>query len=264
MSDILCVCCFAFLAGLLDAVVGGGGLIQLPALLIFYPKTDLATLFGTNKLSSIAGTSVAVWRYSLHVRLDWKTILPAALSAFVFSFLGARAVIFLSTANLRPWILALLIVVAVYTFVRKDFGSLHAPHLTPRKQLALGLFVGAGLGFYDGFFGPGTGSFLIFAFIGLFGFDFLNATASAKVLNAATNLGAILCFAPSGRILYSVALPMAAANVAGSLVGTRLAILKGSRFVRVLFLSVVSAIILKLVYDSFINPGINSGIKSGN
>ena len=255
MSDILCVSCFAFLAGLLDAVVGGGGLIQLPALMIFFPKTDLATLLGTNKLSSIAGTSVAVWRYSLHVKLDWKTILPAAFSAFVFSFLGAQTVIFLSHVNLRPWILALLIVVAIYTFVRKDFGSLHAPHLTPGRQLALGLFVGAALGFYDGFFGPGTGSFLIFAFIGLFGFDFLNATASAKVLNAMTNLGAILCFAQSGNVLYSLALPMAVANVAGSLVGTRLAILKGSRFVRVLCLAVVSAIILKLAYDYFKQSG---------
>lgn len=251
MSEILLVCLASFFAGCIDAIVGGGGLIQLPAMLIFFPTTDPATLFGTNKLASIAGTSVAAWRYSSKITFQWSTVLPATLSAFVFAFLGARTVLLFKPGNLRPLILVLLILVALYTFWRKDLGALHAPKLSILAQRWLGIAVGGLIGFYDGFFGPGTGSFLIFALIGLFGFDFLNATASAKVINVATNLGALICFAWSSRIMYDVAIPMALFNIAGAIAGTKLAILKGSAFVRVLFLIIVSAIIAKLAFDTF-------------
>lgn len=250
---ILIVCAFAFLAGMIDSIVGGGGLIQLPALMIVFPKIvdqDIALLYGTNKLSSVFGTMVAVRQYARHMTLDWHFVRPAAASAFIASFFGALTAIWLSGKNLRPAVIVMLIVVAVYTFIRKDFGSLHAPKLTAERRRALGILIGAVIGFYDGFFGPGTGSFLIFAFIGLFGFDFLNSTACAKVVNAATNVGALLCFIPKDRVIYTLGLPMAAFNILGSIVGTRLAILKGSRFVRVLFLVVVSAIIARLIYDS--------------
>lgn len=151
---------------------------------------------------------------------------------------------------LRPAILVLLIAVAVFTFVKKDFGSLHAPKLAATTQKLVGISIGVAIGFYDGFFGPGTGSFLTFAFIGIFGFDFLNAAASAKVVNFATNLSAMLYFAFTDNILYQYALPMAACNTIGSLLGTKLAINKGSQFVRGLFLVVVSALIIKFAYDT--------------
>lgn len=234
----------------MDSMVGGGGLIQLPALLILLPHTALATVFGTNKLVSIAGTSTAATQYARHVRLDWLTLLPAAGAAFLCAGLGAKAVTLVQTSFLKPAILVLLIAVAVYVFWQKDFGAIHAPKLSPKTRRWAGVGIGSVLGFYDGFFGPGTGSFLIFTFIGVFGFDFLTASASAKVVNAATNLAAVLFFGFTGHLLYALALPMAACNVGGSVLGTHLAVAKGSRFVRVLFLVVLSGIIVRFAWDT--------------
>ena len=149
----------------------------------------------------------------------------------------------------------LLVLVAVYTFIKKDFGSLHAPKLTEQKERLYGLLIGASIGFYDGFFGPGTGSFLIFIFIGLFGFNFLAASAAAKVINVATNLSALLYFGYKGYIMYEVAVPMAVCSIIGSQLGTRTALNRGVGFVRVLFLVVVTGIILKFAYDTYGSGG---------
>jgi uncharacterized membrane protein YfcA len=249
--DMLILFIMAFLAGFIDSIVGGGGLIQTPALLIFLPHFPLATVFGTNKLVSITGTSAATIQYSRHIDIPWKAALLTAASAFVCSFLGARAVSIINPNILRPIIIILLVIIAVYIFTKKDFGSIQAIHLTSNQQVASGLVAGAVIGFYDGFFGPGTGTFLIFAFITLFGFNFIVSSASAKVVNIATNLAALIFFALNGNILYHIAIPMAAFNVLGAVVGSRLAILKGSRFIRVLFLLVVFAVISKLVWDTF-------------
>ena len=249
--EIVYLCLFAFLAGLIDSVVGGGGLIQLPALFVFLPHVPVPMVFGTGKLSSIAGTTVSMWRYARNVELNWHALLPAAITAFVFSFLGARALSHFDTALLRPLILVLLISVAVYTFIRKDFGAIHAPRLAANKETWYGVGVGMVIGFYDGFFGPGTGSFLIFIFVGIFGFNFLTSSASAKVVNVATNLSALLYFGYKGYILYHIGIPMAVCSVLGSVVGTRIALVKGSGFVRKLFLVVVTGIILKFAYDTF-------------
>ncbi len=248
--EIAFLCVFALLAGFIDSVAGGGGLIQLPALLIFLPHMPVANLLGTNKLASIAGTSFAVVQYGRHVGVEWRATLPATITAFVFSFVGARIASLINTEVMRVVILALLALIAVYTFVRKDFGSLHAPKLAYLPELLLSMTAGMTIGFYDGFFGPGTGSFLIFVFIGIFGFNFLKASASAKLINFATNLSATLYFAFTNNILYKLAIPMAVCNILGSLAGTRLAILKGSRFVRIFFLLVVAGMILKLAYDT--------------
>jgi uncharacterized protein len=245
------LCAFAFLAGLIDSIAGGGGLIQLPALFIFLPDAAVAQLLGTSKLASISGTSIATAQYARHVSIDWKATLPATVTALIFSLLGARVVTLLNPSLLRPLILLLLAAIAVYTFLRRDFGSLHAPRLEPVPQFLLGVATGTVIGFYDGFFGPGTGSFLIFIFIGVFGFSFLSASASSKLVNFATNLSAVLYFGFTGNILFKIAVPMALFNMLGSIVGSRLAILKGNRFVRVFFLVVVSAMILRLAYDVF-------------
>ena len=250
--NIAFLCFFAFLAGFIDSIVGGGGLIQTPAMLVFLPHVPIPTLFGTGKVSGISGTAAALFSYARQVKINWRTILPAALTAFIFSFIGARAVSHINSDALRPVVLVLLIAVAVYTFIKKDLGALHAPKLTPLKELLCGLLLGLVIGFYDGFFGPGTGSFLIFAFVGVFGFSFLAASASAKLVNVATNLSALAYFAYSGQILYHIGIPMAVCNIIGSQIGSRLAIAKGSGFVRVFFLLIVSAIICKFAYDSFI------------
>lgn len=250
--DLVWLGALAFVAGLVDAVVGGGGLIQIPALLLLLPReasADLAAVFGTNKMASICGTGVAVVRYARQVAIPWASVLPAALAAFGSAYLGALAVSHFDRALLEPVILVLLVLVALYTFARPGFGHLHAPAFGRSVERAIGMSVGAVLGFYDGFFGPGMGSFLIFAFVGLLGFDFLSASASAKVVNFATNLSALLLFASTGQVLYGYALPMAACQIAGSLVGTRLAIRRGSRFVRVLFLVVSSALIVRFAWQ---------------
>ena len=250
--EIYYLCFFGFLAGFVDSVVGGGGLIQLPALFIFLPSglaDSLAAVFGTNKFSSICGTGTAVIQYSRRVRINWHSILPAGLAALIFSFLGARTVSLVHAQVLKPLILFLLIAVATYTYWQKDLGGLHAPQFTARRERQFGVLVGMVIGFYDGFFGPGTGSFLIFIFIGLFGFDFLAASASAKVINFATNLSAVIYFAATHRIYYQIALPMGLCNLLGALTGSRLAILKGNAFVRVFFLAVVAIMILRFGWE---------------
>jgi uncharacterized protein len=249
--ELVPLCLAAFAAGFIDSVVGGGGLIQLPALFIFAPTLPPATLFGTNKLSSICGTSVATVQYARHVEMRWRVALWAAGMAFVCSYFGARLVSLIPKDTLRPAVLVLLILVAIYTAWKKDFGSLHAPKLSNTNEILVALALGAGLGFYDGFFGPGTGSFLIFGFIGLFGFDFLRASAAAKVVNLMTNTAALCYFAPAGHVVYSIGLPMGAFNILGAVLGTRFAILKGSAFIRVLFLVIIAAVILKFAFDTF-------------
>jgi uncharacterized membrane protein YfcA len=250
LTQLIALCAAAFLAGFIDSVVGGGGLIQLPALLILLPHaTPVPDILGTNKFVGLTGTSAAAWNYARQVKIEWGAVWPAAVCGLVFSFCGALSVSHLNPAVLRPMILLLLTAVAVYTFRRQDFGALHAPRLAPGARGPLSALMGGVVGFYDGFFGPGTGSFLIFGFIGIFGFDFLTASAGAKIINSATNLSTVGYFASTGHVLYRLALPMAVCNVLGSFTGTRLAILRGSRFVRVFFLVVVCAIICKLAFD---------------
>jgi uncharacterized membrane protein YfcA len=242
----------AFGAGLIDAVVGGGGLIQIPLLFSAFPKELPATIFGTNKLAAVFGTIFAARSYARRVEMPWRTILPAAVAAFFFSYLGAMAVAWLPREFLRPLILVLLVGAAAYTYARKDFGSLHRPQHAGHHELVYALILGSTIGFYDGFFGPGVGSFLVFLFIRFFGFDFLHASAAAKVVNVATNIAALSFFIPNGYLLPAIAISMAVCNVLGSLVGTHLAFRHGNGFVRNLFLVVVSTLILKFSYDTFI------------
>jgi uncharacterized membrane protein YfcA len=247
----------AFLAGFVDAVVGGGGLIQLPALFVFLPAAaavEVPAVMGTNKFSSICGTSIAALQYALKVRFQWRVLGPAALCAFVGSFIGARAVSLLNPAFIRPVILLLLVIVAIFTYARKNFGQARRSKLSGPVQFWAAAGVGLLIGFYDGFFGPGTGSFLILAFVGVFGFDFLLASASAKVVNLATNLAAVGWFASIGKILYFYAIPMALANIAGAAIGARLAILKGNEFVRKFFLGVVLLLIARFAYEIAASP----------
>lgn len=249
-SGLLALVLAAFLAGAIDAVVGGGGLIQIPALFAVHPGESAATLFGTNKCASVVGTANATWRYALRVKMPWRTILPAAVAAFVFSYLGAAAVAWLPKDAIRPLILLLLILSAVYTLQRKDFGQSHRPAHAGHRELVYAVLLGGVIGFYDGFFGPGTGSFLIFLFVRFFGFDFLHASAGAKVVNVATNLAALAYFVPNGYVLPVLALTMAVANVSGSMAGTWLALKHGSGFVRQVFLVVVGALIVKFAWDT--------------
>ena len=185
---------FAFIAGFLDAIVGGGGLIQLPALLIQFPQLALPTLFGTNKIAALSGTSIAAVQYAKRIRFKWKVLLSISLFSFLFSFLGARTVSYLDSEALKPLILIILIAIAIYTFIKKDLGNVATKDLSTTKKMIFGALIGAAIGFYDGFFGPGTGSFFVLAFVVILGFDFLSASAYAKVVNCITNISALLVF----------------------------------------------------------------------
>ncbi|AKU14615.1 hypothetical protein AzCIB_4730 [Azoarcus sp. CIB] len=239
----------AFFAGVVDAVVGGGGLIQIPALFSAFPNASPATLFGTNKLSSVVGTTSAAIQYGRRVEIPWRVTLPGAVAAFTGSWFGARTVAYLSPELLRPLVLGLLILVAIYTFRRKDFGTGGSALPAGRRPVALALLIGAVVGFYDGFFGPGTGSFLIFLFVRFLGMDFLRASVNAKILNVATNVAAIALFASTVELLWQVAGVMAVCNLSGALVGSRLALRHGAGFVRRMFLGVLCVLIGKMVYD---------------
>lgn len=242
----------ALFAGFVDSIVGGGGLIQLPALFAAFPSAAPATLFGTNKLASIVGTTSAAVQYSRRVEIPWRVAGPGAIAALVGSWYGAKAVAYLDPAILRPLILALLVLVALYTFLRKDLGAVSREPEHGRRSVAIALGVGGVIGFYDGFFGPGTGSFLIFLFIRLLGMDFLRASVSAKILNVATNLAAISFFVGNVELMWKLAAVMAVCNLTGSILGSRMALRHGTGFVRKMFLAVVTVLIARLAYDTFL------------
>ena len=250
--ELLIVSLASLLAGLVDSIVGGGGLILVPALFATFPTAPPATLFGTNKSASVWGTAIATAQFSRRVHMRWSAILPAAGAGFSGSFVGAWVVTVIDPAFLRQLLPLILLAVLIYTLAKKDLGRHHTTHLAGQHEALVASAIGVVIGFYDGFFGPGTGSFLVFLFVRLLGYDFLNASASAKLVNTATNLAALVLFAAKGHIWWHFALAMALANVTGSLIGTRLALKHGSGFVRGVFVVVVSALILKTGFDAFL------------
>ena len=244
----------ASLAGFVDAIVGGGGLIQVPALLTGYPAVPPATLLGTNKLGSICGTTSAVLRYMRVVRLPWALLLPAAVVAFLAALAGASLVSSVSPALFRPLVPIMLGVVLAYVLWHRDLGARHAPIVFSRRRSCAALASIALIGGYDGFFGPGTGSFLMLLFIRLYGFDFLHASAGARAINVATNLGALLFFGFHGEIHWILGFALGLCNAAGSVLGTHTAVKHGSKFVRVIFIVVVTALIAKTAADAWVSP----------
>lgn len=249
--NLILLCAAAFAAGLIDAVVGGGGLIQIPALFSVLPQASPASVFGTNKLASIFGTASAAVRYARRIDVPWRAALPAALSAFALSYFGAMTVALLPKEWLRPLVLLLLVLVTAYTYVKKNLGAVDQRRPHGRRDMLLAAGFGGAIGFYDGFFGPGTGSFLIFMFVRFFGLDFLRASVSAKIVNAATNLAALLFFGANGYVLVATGLAMAVFNIGGSLLGSHLAIRHGAGFVRRVFLGVACVLIVKFAWDTF-------------
>ena len=241
-------------AGFVNSIAGGGGLVSVPVLLGLYPQAAPATLFGTNKAAMICGTLQAAGSYSRHVRLPWRMLGPAMVAAIAGGLCGAWAVTLVASDWLRPLLPVLLGLVLVHTLWHGEAGRVHAPRHAPGREAALGTAIAAGLGVYDGFFGPGTGSFLIHLLVRVLGFDFLHAVACTKILNAATNLGALAAFLWTGNVWWPLAVPMAVANVAGSWLGSRLALRHGSLFVRRVFVVVVAALVLKTAYDAYLVP----------
>ena len=242
----------ALFAGFVDAVVGGGGLVQIPALFSAFPTQSPAVLLATNKVSSIVGTASAAVQYARRVRIPWAIALPGAVVALAASWLGAKAVVLLPPELMRPFVLLLLVLVATHTFIRKDLGTGKSQQKHGRRELIVTMAIAASVGFYDGLFGPGTGSFLIFLFVRFLALDFIHAAATAKIVNVATNLGAIAYFSTSVEVLWVLGATMALCNLCGAIIGSRIALARGSGFVRLVFLGVVMALIVKMSYDMLV------------
>ena len=240
-------------AGFVDAVAGGGGLVQLPALLIGISNKPIPMILGTNKIPSIFGTSVAAASYFKKVRPDLKLTVAMAIPALIGSVTGAHLAARFPTSVFHPLILTLLVVVGVYTWRKPELGMIERIRHTHRTRQLIVAGCGLLIGFYDGIFGPGTGTILVFILVVIVGYEFLKASATAKMVNIATNFGAIVTFQISGHMWWRLGLSLALANVAGALIGSRLAIKGGSPLVRKVFLFVVAALIAKLSYDWIYN-----------
>ncbi|MFD8530113.1 TSUP family transporter [Streptosporangium canum] len=250
MAEIVLLLVAAAGAGWIDAVVGGGGLLQLPVLLMagLSPVQALAT----NKFAAVFGTASAAVTYARTTKIDTGVAVPAGLGAVVFAGLGAASAAAISREALIPLVMVTLVSVALFVTFRPAFGTHPQPHLRTRVRTVAAIAVtGAGIAFYDGILGPGTGTFLIIAFTTILGMDFVSGSAHSKIINSCTNLGALLVFAYQGHVLWLLGLAMAVCNIAGAQLGARMALRRGAGFVRAVLLCVVIVMVAKLGYEQF-------------
>ena len=245
-SVVVLLALAALSAGFVDAVVGGGGLIQLPALLLGLPGYAPVHVLATNKLASICGTTTSATTYYRRVRPDPRTFIPLMVLAFAGSAGGAELASHLSADVFQPIVLAALVVVGAWVIFRPNLGGETMLRHGPRRHLVTAMIIGAAIGFYDGALGPGTGSFFVIALVGLLGYSFLESSAKAKLANAATNLAALVVFIPQGAVLWRLALVMGACNIVGGYLGARLAVARGAGFVRGFFIVVVAGFIIRI------------------
>ncbi|ASF06766.1 hypothetical protein NBRGN_068_01400 [Nocardia brasiliensis NBRC 14402] len=239
-------------AGWVDAVVGGGGLIILPTLFLVAPTIAPQTALGTNKLAAVAGTAASVLTFARKVPMQWRVLVPAAGIAAVTAGTGAAAVSLIDRDLFIPIVMVVLVGVAVFVTLRPSIGVTLATHAPTRRKVILTIALAAGLvGFYDGLLGPGTGTFLIITFATLLGTEFVRAAAMAKVINCGSNVGALIFFGLTGHILFLLGAAMAVGNVAGAIVGSHMALRNGAKFVRVVLLVVVVAMVIRLGWQQF-------------
>lgn len=248
---IILLCIASFFAGFVDAIVGGGGLIQTPVALILMPNLAVSSIIGSLKIPAFSGTSFAAKQYLKKVDMNWKLLSIMAIVAFASAFLGSNLLTKVHNDFMKPLLLGVLTFIAIYTFTKKDFGIHQQKEHTVKRQFLLAICMSILLGFYDGFIGPGTGSFLVLGFVTVLGFDFLHASANAKMVNLATNFGSICLFILKGKIIWAIAIPMAICNAFGGWIGAKLAIKKGNGFIRIFFLIVVIGTLIRFGYDVF-------------
>lgn len=252
LTDILLASAAALLAGFVDAIVGGGGLVQVPALFILFPTFPVPMIIGTNRFASVMGTSVAAVQYAKNVAIPWYIAIAAGIGAATMSYIGAQLSSLLPAVVLKPIILVLMAAIALYTYRRKTLGDWDALRFRAKILLMASFAIGAATGFYNGFVGPGTGSLLVFGFVSIIGYSFLNASAVSKVVNVIADAASLAFFVSGGFVRYEIAVPMMVCNMAGSYVGSRLAMLRGSGFVRTVFLVIVAALMLRFAWDVFV------------
>ena len=236
-------------AGFVDAVVGGGWLVQLPALVVAFPGAAPVQVLATNKLAGTCGTSVSSLTYYRRVRPDPGTFIPLMVVAFLGSAAGAVAASHIPESAFDPIILVALVVVGAYVLLKPDLGRVTELRFAGHRHTIAASLAGLVIGFYDGALGPGTGSFFVFTLVGLLGYNFLEASAKARIANWATNVAALLVFAAQGAVMWRIGLVVGLCNLLGSYIGARTTVSKGSGFVRVFFVLVVSAFIVKIGSD---------------
>jgi uncharacterized protein len=237
-----------FAAGFLDSIVGGGGLIATPAMMNLFPAWSMLSIIGTNRTSSIMGTSVAAWNYFQKVSIERRLVIPACIGALSASYLGANLAQKIPTDLLKSIVLVLIVILAFYTVFKKDLGQIENRQYSARKEPFVAFFIASACGFYNGLIGPGTGTMLVFGFVSVMGFDFLKSSAIAKVANVSGDISSWLVLLMGGFIVWQAAIPLVIGNMTGSFLGSKLAILKGSKFIRWVFLAVVLGLIARFVF----------------
>ncbi|HLP94817.1 MAG TPA: sulfite exporter TauE/SafE family protein [Saprospiraceae bacterium] len=247
--ELYLLCAFAFLAGFIDSIVGGGGLVQIPAFFVLYPQLSVPNVISTNRLASAVGTSVAALNYARSVKIPWKTVLYAGITASSCSYLGATVQSWLPSEVLKPIILVLIILIAAYTYRKKDLGQHEHFKVPPEKLHWWAAGIGGVLGFYNGMVGPGTGSMLVFGFVSVIGYSFLTSSAISKIVNVIADVSSLVFFLLNKQVLFHLAMPMMVCNVAGSYLGSRMAVLRGNAFIRKVFLVVVAGIVARFAWD---------------
>lgn len=249
MLTILFLCLGGFLAAFVDSIAGGGGLISMPVLLMAGLPAHLA--LGTNKFAGAFGCFSSAYKYSKSGKTNIDLLKKLIPFTILGCLLGVKCVLSISENILNILVFLMILIVALYTYLKKDLGKEDKFENLSKENIKKGIIMAFTLGFYDGFFGPGTGTFLTFAFIKIYGFDFLHASANTKILNFTSNFTALILFMFSGQILYKVAIFYAISMVLGGYIGAKVAINKGSQLIKPIFLFMAVAVAIKLLSQAF-------------
>ncbi len=249
ISTVIFVCIAVFLAGFVDSIAGGGGLISLPAYYAAGIPPHMA--LGTNKFASSCGTSVATWVYIKNKRFHLMTALISMVCAFVGSTMGSRLALIIDEVYLKYVLLILVPIIAVFTVFNKNFDKPREKNLTKTQTVFISCAIGILLGIYDGFFGPGMGMFLMLAYTGLLGLDMLTASGNAKIVNLSSNIAALTTFILNSKVVYSLAIPAAISNILGNFIGSKLALRNGTKIIKPIVLVVMVLLLIKIATDLF-------------
>lgn len=249
---LLLICTGALFSGFIDAVVGGGGLVQVPLLLILFPELSHVQIIATNRFASVAGTCVAAFHYVRSVGIDVAVVVVAGITSALSAFGGTFVMKLIPPDVFKPILLCIIILLAIYTFLKKDLGAEHLPKYKGKKLLFVSSLIGLVLGFYNGFIGPGTGTLLVFSFVSIAGMSFIKASSNSKVINAIADGASLIGFFLSNSVVFKIAIPMMLCNMLGGYIGSKAAILKGNSFIRTVFLIVIVLLILRLAKDILI------------
>ena len=241
-----------FASGFIDAIAGGGGLIQTPAMLLSFPDRNPVEVVATSKTAAFFGTTTAAIQYRKFIKTDPKLLIAMVIPAFIGSGIGAHLASRISAGSYKSSIFFVMIAIFLYTLVKPELGKEHVEKHSPQKLMVIGSIAAFIIGFYDGLIGPGTGTILMIALVALMGFAFVGASAIAKVVNATTNLASIIVVGLTIGVMWKLGLVLAVANLAGGYMGSHMAIKKGSSFIRIFYLIVTGLLILRLGYSLYI------------